>query len=58
MKASELIERLQTAITNNGDLELFSEECYAITGIGLEEGGEYPAQYNMPEVFFMVKDYR
>jgi len=58
MKASELIEQLQKGIAAEGDLQVFSEDMYLVTHVSVEDNEDAPEDYNMPSLFFMIKDFR
>lgn len=60
MKASELIKAIQGGIDAYGDLDIYSDECYNFhtSCISLEEGSEFPKEYNMPTNFLRLRDDR
>jgi hypothetical protein len=60
MKLSELKLAIEAAIAEHGDLTVFDEDHYGVTGIDVTtlEEGEFPTEWNMPDKFAKVGSYR
>ena len=60
MKTSELIAQLQQSLKDNGDLVVLSEDGYSFleSCVSVEDAEDWPNDWDMPEQFIMLKDYR
>jgi len=54
MKISDLIKRLETELRLQGDLEVFDANYFSDMVTSVEDGKDFPKDWDMPEKFLRI----